>query len=98
FDRWARAVDEAGKSQTPRLLFEMAAVDLAAAEPLLPLGELLERLDALEVRLSGGAAAGPRAAPAASPPSVPTSAPPAPPAGGARSWASPPAVARPAPA
>ncbi len=104
FDRWARAVDEAGKSQTPRLLFEMAAVDLAAAEPLVPIGELLERLDALEVRLAGGGGAAPAgrpSAPASSPaPGVPpvsrASAPPeAPAVGGARSWATPPAIARP---
>ena len=28
FDRWARAVDEASRAQTPRILYEMAAVDL----------------------------------------------------------------------
>jgi len=56
FDRWARAVDEAGKASQPRLLLEMAAVDLCQAEPLEPLGDLLERLEALEGRLvaSGG--------------------------------------------
>jgi DNA polymerase-3 subunit gamma/tau len=54
FDRWARAVDEASRMQTPRLLFEMAAVDLCAAEPMLPLGDLLQRLDELEARLRGG--------------------------------------------
>ena len=57
FDRWARAVDEAGKSQTPRLLLEMALVDLCFAEPLLPLGDLLDRLEELEARLQGGAPA-----------------------------------------
>jgi recombination protein RecR len=31
FDRWARAVDEASRLPTPRLLFEMAALDLCAA-------------------------------------------------------------------
>ena len=55
FDRWARAVDEASRLPTPRLLFEMAAIDLCAAEPLVPLGDLLQRLDELEGRLRGGA-------------------------------------------
>ena len=53
FDRWARAVDEASRLPTPRLLFEMAALDLCAAEPMLPLGDLLQRLDELESRLRG---------------------------------------------
>jgi len=51
FDRWARAVEDAARSQTPRLLLEMALVDLCHAEPLLPLGDLLERLEKLEGRL-----------------------------------------------
>ncbi|HEY4187494.1 MAG TPA: DNA polymerase III subunit gamma/tau [Polyangia bacterium] len=56
FDRWARAVEEAGKASNPRLILEMAAVDLCQAEPLEPLGDLLDRLEALEGRLgsSGG--------------------------------------------
>jgi DNA polymerase-3 subunit gamma/tau len=53
FDRWARAVDEAARSPTPRLLLEMALVDLCFAEPLLPLGDLLKRLEDLEGRLAG---------------------------------------------
>jgi len=48
FDRWARAVDEASRLPAPRLLFEMAALDLCAAEPMVPLGDLLQRLDDLE--------------------------------------------------
>jgi DNA polymerase-3 subunit gamma/tau len=48
FDRWARAVDEASRLPRPRLLFEMAALDLCAAEPMVPLGDLLQRLDDLE--------------------------------------------------
>ena len=60
FERWARLVDEASKSQTPRLLVEMAADELCAAEPLLPIGDLLDRLDELEARLAGGGPA-PRA-------------------------------------
>ena len=75
FDRWARAVDEAGQSQSARLLLEMAAVDLCQAEPLEPLGDLLGRLEALEDRLRGAGpppvATAPRTAtrggPAASP-------------------------------
>ena len=51
FDRWARAVEEAGKAAHPRLILEMAAVDLCQAEPLEPLGDLLDRLEALEGRL-----------------------------------------------
>jgi DNA polymerase-3 subunit gamma/tau len=65
FDRWARAVDEASRSQTPRLLFEMAAVDLTTAEPLVPLGDLLDRLEGLEGRLRGEKSAAP------APPSAP---------------------------
>jgi DNA polymerase-3 subunit gamma/tau len=53
FDRWARAVDEASRLPVPRLLYEMAAIDLCAAEPLVPLGDLLQRLDDLEGRLRG---------------------------------------------
>ena len=55
FDRWSRAVEEANKSFAARLVFEMALVDLCQAEPLLPLGDLLARLESLEVRLAGGA-------------------------------------------
>ena len=54
FDRWARAVDEAGRAQAPRLILEMAAVDLCQAEPLEPLGDLLDRLEALEGRIQSG--------------------------------------------
>src|SRR5580704_3558331 len=64
FDRWARAVDEASRLPTPRLLYEMAAIDLCAAEPMVPLGDLLQRLDELEGRLRGA----PRPAGAAGPP------------------------------
>jgi len=71
FDRWARAVDEASRLPTPRLLFEMAAIDLCGAEPMVPLGDLLQRLDELEGKLRGS----PRPAGAAGPPSS-TGAPP----------------------
>jgi DNA polymerase III subunit gamma/tau len=55
FERWARAVEDAARSQTPRLIVEMALVDLCFAEPLLPLGDLLDRLAKLEGRLASGA-------------------------------------------
>jgi DNA polymerase-3 subunit gamma/tau len=89
FDRWARAVDEASRLPTsPRLLFEMAALDLCAAEPMIPLGDLLQRLDDLEARLRGA----PRtpAAPAPSAPPAPAGSggrPKAP--SGSRSWGTP---------
>ncbi len=57
FERWARAVEDAARSQTPRLIIEMALVDLCFAEPLLPLGDLLERLEKLEGRLGSSAPA-----------------------------------------
>jgi DNA polymerase-3 subunit gamma/tau len=88
FDRWARAVDEASRLPTPRLLFEMAALDICAAEPMVPLGDLLQRLDELEARLRGA----PRApsAPAPTTPPAPSGTggrPKAP--SGQRSWAAP---------
>ena len=59
FERWARAVEDAARSQTPRLIIEMALIDLCFAEPLLPLGDLLDRLGKLEGRLSGSVVAPP---------------------------------------
>ncbi len=63
FERWARAVEDAARSQTPRLIIEMALVDLCFAEPLLPLGDLLDRLGKLEARLASGAPASAAQAP-----------------------------------
>ncbi len=68
FDRWARAIDESAKSQSPRLILEMALVDLCQSEPLEPIGDLLERLEGLEGRLTGGAAAAVRRAPTSAAP------------------------------
>jgi DNA polymerase-3 subunit gamma/tau len=99
FERWARLVDEASKSQTPRLLIEMAAVDLCAAEPLLPIGDLLERLEQLEGRLAGSAPAPRSAGGSGGGAPAPRPAAPAPAAApGPRSWASPPAPAATSPA
>jgi DNA polymerase-3 subunit gamma/tau len=76
FDRWARAVDEAGKSQAPRLILEMAVVDLCFAEPLAPLGDLLSRLEEMEGRLGSGAPAVRSAPPPRPEPARPSAAPP----------------------
>jgi len=59
FERWARAVEDAARSQTPRLIIEMALVDLCFIEPLLPLGDLIDRLGRLEARLSGSVTTAP---------------------------------------
>ncbi len=100
FDRWARAVDEASRLPTPRLCYEMAAIDLCAAEPMVPLGDLLQRLDDLEGRLRGArpaSVAGPGGSGQAPPPAPPKAKPT--PAAGPRSWgapsAAPPPVAPP---
>ena len=90
FDRWARAVDEASRLPTPRLLYEMAAIDLCAAEPMVPLGDLLQRLDDLEGRLRGarpapatGAGGGGSAPAPGAPPKI------KPPGPGPRAWGAP---------
>jgi DNA polymerase III subunit gamma/tau len=77
FDRWARAVDEASRLPTPRLLYEMAAIDLCAAEPMVPLGDLLQRLDELEGRLRGAPRPAGAAGPASSSGPTPSLKPPA---------------------
>jgi DNA polymerase-3 subunit gamma/tau len=64
FDRLARACEELARSPSPRLIFEIALCDMATSEPLLPLAELVSRLEQMEGRLGGAA---PRAVPAASP-------------------------------
>jgi DNA polymerase-3 subunit gamma/tau len=97
FDRWARALDEATRLPAPRLLYEMAAIDLCAAEPMLPLGDLLQRLDDLESRLRGARPA-PPTAPSGEPASAPVSRPKPPAAAPTRSWATAPAAAPSAPA
>jgi DNA polymerase-3 subunit gamma/tau len=66
FERFAKACEELQKALAPRLLIEVALVDMASAEPLVPIAELVDRLGDIESRLRGGGS--PRPAPATAPP------------------------------
>ena len=55
FDRFTRIVDRLPDSRVPRLLLEMGLLDLTHAEPLMPLGDLLDQLNDLA---GGGGTAG----------------------------------------
>lgn len=57
FDRFTTVVERAAQSSAPRLVIEMGLLELVHAAPMKPLGELVERLRALE---QGGGARGPR--------------------------------------
>jgi DNA polymerase III subunit gamma/tau len=61
FDRMLRCCDELGKTLQPRLVLDCALIDVATVEPLVPLGDLIERLGELEARLAGKGAGGPAA-------------------------------------
>src|SRR5262245_13654489 len=58
FERMLRCCDELGKTLQPRLVLDCALIDVATVEPLVPLGDLVERLGDLEARLAGKGAAG----------------------------------------
>ena len=59
FERMLRCCDELGKTLQPRLVLDCALIDVATVEPLVPLGDLIDRLGELEARLVGkGARAG----------------------------------------
>ena len=88
FERMLRCCDELGKTLQPRLVLDCALIDVATVEPLVPLGDLIDRLSELEARLatgarpparSGGSGSGgarpPAPRPAAPPPSSPPRAP-----------------------
>ncbi len=53
FDRMLRCCDDLGKTLQPRLVLDCALIDVATIEPLVPLGDLIERLGELEGRLGG---------------------------------------------
>jgi DNA polymerase-3 subunit gamma/tau len=54
FDRFSRVVESLENSRVPRLVIEMGLLELCNAEPLLPLGDLVARLDALAAGRGGG--------------------------------------------
>jgi DNA polymerase-3 subunit gamma/tau len=58
FDRMLRCCDELGKTLQPRLVLECALIDIATAEPILPLGDLIDRLGELEQRIARGGPVG----------------------------------------
>jgi len=71
FEQFCRAAEEVARSQTPRLALEAAVLDLVEAEPMVPLGDLIDRLQALEARLQGGGGgAATPSRPAARPPAA----------------------------
>ncbi|HUJ62209.1 MAG TPA: DNA polymerase III subunit gamma/tau [Kofleriaceae bacterium] len=69
FDRMLRCCDELGKTLQPRLVLDCALIDVATLEPLVPLGDLIERLGELEQRIvrGGGGGGGKPAPPPAKP-------------------------------
>jgi DNA polymerase-3 subunit gamma/tau len=101
FERMLRCADELGETLQPRLVLDFALIDLATLEPLVPLGDLLDRLGDLERRLTSGGAPAVRAAPppharppmpapTPAPAPIPTPAPPKPEVRGPRPEAPPP--------
>lgn len=58
FDRMLRACDELGDTQMPRLVLDLALIDVAALKPVIPLSDLIERLGDLERKLGPGAPRG----------------------------------------
>jgi DNA polymerase-3 subunit gamma/tau len=88
-ERMLKACDELGKTLQPRLALDFALIDVATIEPLVPLGDLIERLGEMEARIAtggGGSGGVARQAPAARPQPAPApalvskAAPPPPPA------------------
>ncbi len=53
FDRFCVTTEQIARSSFPRLLLEMAIIEMVNSEQMLPLGDLLERLEELEGRLGG---------------------------------------------
>ena len=54
FDRFTRVVDALPRTRVPRLVLEMGLLDLVHSDPLVPLGDLIDRLE----QISSGAPVG----------------------------------------
>jgi DNA polymerase-3 subunit gamma/tau len=53
FDRMMRVAEDTARASQARYALEVGLVELCALEPLLPIGELVDRLELLEDRLAG---------------------------------------------
>ena len=73
FERFAKACEELSKALAPRLLLEVALVDMASAEPLVPIAELVDRL--ADMTRDAAPPAPPRAGPRRADPPPPAPAP-----------------------
>jgi DNA polymerase III subunit gamma/tau len=54
FERFAKACEELRESPAPRLVLEVALIDMAATEPLVGVGDMVRRLEELERRIRSG--------------------------------------------
>lgn len=63
FDRFTRVVDALPRTRVPRLVLEMGLLDLVHGEPLMPLGDLIDRLEQISTGKSPGSGPGPRGGP-----------------------------------
>ena len=84
FERMLRTCNDLGEAEQPRLVLDLGLIEVAATEPVVPLGDLLSRLTSMEARLARGgssgssASGGSQAQPAATPATSGHSASPAP--------------------
>lgn len=60
FDRFTRVVDALPRTRVPRLVLEMGLLDLVHSEPLMPLGDLIDRLEQISAGTSPGGSPGSR--------------------------------------
>jgi len=67
FDRFTRVVDALPRTRVPRLVLEMGLLDLVHSEPLVPLGDLIDRLEQISSGAPGTGSGGSRPAPARPP-------------------------------
>ncbi len=65
FDRMLRTCNDLGVTEQPRLVLDLGLIEVAAIEPIVPLGDLLTRLGAMEARLGRGGGGAKTASPVA---------------------------------